>query len=312
MPEPEAELESEDSGHFPAERPAERYVVRYGLMRLVAEFAARGPQKFSRNTSVIVRSSRGVEWGEILCQATERTAAYLESHESIGKILRPVNDDDARQRDEVYQQERVEFLGCREMIGERKLGMQLVDVEHLLGGERLIFYYLAEQRVDFRDLVKALAKRYKTRIEMRQIGVRDEAKLLADYGDCGKPVCCNTHLREMPPVSMKMAKIQKATLDPAKISGRCGRLKCCLRYEYDTYEEYRRDLPKVGNLVMTRVGQGKVIAQEILARKILVRYDGPRDVLTDERDVLTVIKAGARSSADVDDESDAPRSPERN
>jgi cell fate regulator YaaT (PSP1 superfamily) len=308
----ETDVESEDSGRFPAERPAERYVVRYGLMRLVAEFAARSPQKYSRSMSVIVRSSRGVEWGEVLCPASDRTAQYLESQESIGKILRLANDDDARQRDEVYRQERTEFLGCKEMIGERKLGMQLVDVEHLLGGERLIFYYLAEQRVDFRDLVKALAKRYKTRIEMRQIGVRDEAKLLADYGDCGKPVCCNTHLREMPPVSMKMAKIQKATLDPAKISGRCGRLKCCLRYEYDTYEEYRRDLPKVGTLVMTRIGQGKVVAQEILARKLLVRYEGPRDVLTEEREILTVIKAGSRSSgADGRDSSPAPR-PERN
>jgi cell fate regulator YaaT (PSP1 superfamily) len=308
----DVELESDDRGRFPAERPAERYVVRYGLMRLVAEFAARGPQKFSRSASVIVRSSRGIEWGEILCHATDRTADYLESQESIGKILRAANDDDARQKDEIYQQERTEFLGCREMIGERKLGMQLVDVEHLLGGERLIFYYLAEQRVDFRDLVKALAKRYKTRIEMRQIGVRDEAKLLADYGDCGKPVCCNTHLREMPPVSMKMAKIQKATLDPAKISGRCGRLKCCLRYEYDTYEEYRRDLPKVGALVVTRVGQGKVVAQEILARKILVRYEGPRDILTEERDVLTVIKAGARTSSETEDDSTPDHSPERN
>jgi cell fate regulator YaaT (PSP1 superfamily) len=163
----QAELESEDSGRFPAERPSERYVVRYGLMRLVAEFAARGPQKFSRSAAVIVRSSRGLEWGEVLCQATERTAEYLESQESIGKILRQANDEDARQRDEVYQQERTEFLGCRKMIGERKLGMQLVDVEHLLGGERLIFYYLAEQRVDFRDLVKALANRYNKRIEMR-------------------------------------------------------------------------------------------------------------------------------------------------
>src|SRR5580704_10793398 len=307
----EAELESEDSGRFPAERPAERYVVRYGLMRLVAEFAARGPQKFSRTTPVIVRSSRGVEWGDVLCQATDRTAEYLESQESIGKILRQANDDDARQRDEVYQQERVEFLGCREMIGERKLGMQLVDVEHLLGGERLIFYYLAEQRVDFRDLVKALAKRYKTRIEMRQIGVRDEAKLLADYGDCGKPVCCNTHLREMPPVSMKMAKIQKATLDPAKISGRCGRLKCCLRYEYDTYEEYRRDLPKVGVSVMTRVGQGKVIAQEILARKVLVRYEGSRDVLTEERDILTVIKSGPKQGGNSSEQPPKRLPPER-
>jgi hypothetical protein len=114
----EAELESEDRGRFPAERPADRYVVRYGLMRLVAEFAARAPQRLLRTTSVIVRSSRGVEWGEVLCPASERTATYLESHESIGKILRLANDDDARQRDDVYRQERDEFLGCREMIGE--------------------------------------------------------------------------------------------------------------------------------------------------------------------------------------------------
>ena len=115
--------------------------------------------------------------------------------------------------------------------------MDLVDVEIILGRERIVFYYLAEKRVDFRELVKDLARALRTRIEMRQIGVRDEAKLLADYGDCGKPVCCNTHLTRMPPVSMKMAKMQKTTLDPAKISGRCGRLKCCLRYEFDTYRE---------------------------------------------------------------------------
>ena len=118
--------------------------------------------------------------------------------------------------------------------------MDLIDVEILLGRERIIFYYLAEKRVDFRELVKDLARSLRTRIEMRQIGVRDEAKLLADYGDCGKPVCCNTHLTAMPPVSMKMAKLQKTTLDPAKISGRCGRLKCCLRYEFDTYRELER------------------------------------------------------------------------
>jgi cell fate regulator YaaT (PSP1 superfamily) len=296
-----ADLENQDSGRFPAERQGDRYIVRYGLMRLVAEFAAKGPQKYARSTPVIVRSSRGVEWGEVLCPATERTASYLESQEGIGKIVRSANDDDLRQRDEMIRGEREEFEGCRQMIGEYRLLMQLVDVEHLFGGERLIFYYLAEQRVDFRELVKALAKRYKTRIEMRQIGVRDEAKLLADYGDCGKPVCCNTHLREMPPVSMKMAKIQKATLDPAKISGRCGRLKCCLRYEYDTYEEYRRDLPKVGVTVMTRVGQGRVVAQEILARKVLVRYEGSRDVLTEERDILTVIQSGQKQGSDSSD-----------
>ena len=121
--------------------------------------------------------------------------------------------------------------------------MQLVDVEHVFGGERIVVYYLAESRVDFRELVKMLAGEFQTRIEMRQIGVRDEAKLLADYGDCGIPVCCNTHLVVMPPVSMKMAKLQKATLDPTKISGRCGRLKCCLRYEYETYEQAQKEAP---------------------------------------------------------------------
>jgi cell fate regulator YaaT (PSP1 superfamily) len=180
--------------------------------------------------------------------------------------------------------------------------MQLVDAEHLFGNERLIFYYLAEKRVDFRDLVKSLAKRFHTRIEMRQIGVRDEAKLLADYGDCGKPVCCNTHLREMPPVSMKMAKLQKATLDPTKISGRCGRLKCCLRYEYDTYEEYRKELPRVGVTVVTKQGQGRVIGQEILARKVLVVYEGGRRIIVDPAEILTVVKTTGRGPARSDDE----------
>ena len=151
----------------------------------------------------------------------------------------------------MFEQERREYAICAERIKELNLDMQLADVEHLYGGERVVIYYLAEGRVDFRDLVKILAKEFQTRIEMRQIGVRDEAKLLADYGDCGKPVCCNTHLSEMPPVSMKMAKLQRATLDPSKISGRCGRLKCCLRYEYDTYQELQRDLPPVGADVVT-------------------------------------------------------------
>ena len=135
----------------------------------------------------------------------------------------------------------------------------------------------------------ALAGHFRLRIELRQIGIRDEAKLLADYGDCGKPVCCNTHLREMPPVTMKMAKLQKATLDPSKISGRCGRLKCCLRYEYETYEEYQRELPPLGATVVTKNGQGRVVGQEILARKVMIAYDDTRRMLIDSHDVLTVI-----------------------
>ena len=170
--------------------------------------------------------------------------------------------------------------------------MQLVDVEHVFGGERIVIYYLAENRVDFRELVKPLAGEFQTRIEMRQIGVRDEAKLLADYGDCGKPVCCNTHLCEMPPVSMKMAKLQKATLDPTKISGRCGRLKCCLRYEYDTYEELEKDLPPVGAEILTQRGRQRVLAHEILAQQLLVETEDHRRVLIHAADVFMVAETG--------------------
>ena len=182
-----------------------------------------------------------------------------------------------------------EFESCAQYIASRSLQMELVDVEHLFGGERIVFYYLAEKRVDFRELVKDLAGEFQTRIEMRQIGVRDEAKLLADYGDCGKPVCCNTHLAEMPPVSMRMAKLQKATLDPTKISGRCGRLKCCLRYEYDVYEEFQKELPPLGSRVVTAKGQGRVLAQEILARKVLVEFEDGRRMRA-EYDALMEIR----------------------
>jgi cell fate regulator YaaT (PSP1 superfamily) len=154
----------------------------------------------------------------------------------------------------------------------------MVDVEFLFGAERLIFYYLSESRIDFRDLVKDLAREFQTRIEMRQIGIRDEAKLLADFGDCGKPVCCNSHMIEMPPVSMKMARMQKASLDPAKISGRCGRLKCCLRFEQDVYDLHQKEMPDVGTLITTEKGKGRVLAQEILSRRLLVEFEDGRRI----------------------------------
>src|SRR5262249_1175812 len=146
---------------------------------------------------------------------------------------------------------------------------------------------LAEKRVDFRELVKDLARDLHTRIEMRQIGVRDEAKLLADYGDCGKPVCCNTHMAVMPPVSMRMAKLQKSTLDPSKISGRRGRLKGCLRSGQDAYEEFHAPRPPVGSRIVTRNGQGRVLAQEVLARKLLVEYEDGRRIPVAADEVLT-------------------------
>ncbi|MFL5511028.1 MAG: stage 0 sporulation family protein [Gemmatimonadales bacterium] len=180
-----------------------------------------------------------------------------------------------------------EFVKAEELIAKHHLAMQLVDVEHLFGGERIIFYFLAEHRVDFRELVKSMAREFHTRIELRQIGVRDEAKLKADYGDCGKPVCCNTHMVVMPPVSMRMAKLQKSTLDPSKISGRCGRLKCCLRFEQDVYEEFQQQLPPVGCRVVTSKGQGRVLAHEILARRVLVEFEDGRRLPVALDEVLT-------------------------
>ncbi|HET6422287.1 MAG TPA: regulatory iron-sulfur-containing complex subunit RicT [Planctomycetaceae bacterium] len=280
-----------------AVEPPRAYVARFGVTRIVGEFGLKYPQWIPRNASVILRTDRGMEWGTILCAATDRTRSYLGQQQESGRIVRVATPEDEVERDAVMQQEREQFQTGLNLIRERNMPMSLIDSEYLFGRERVVFYYLSEDRVDFRELVKALAKSLNTRIEMRQMGIRDEAKLLADYGDCGQPVCCNTHLREMPPVSMKMAKLQKATLDPNKISGRCGRLKCCLRYEYDTYEEHRKELPPVGATVITKVGTGRVVGQELLAKKLLVAYEGQRHVLTDARDIVTVIKGKSHGTS---------------
>jgi cell fate regulator YaaT (PSP1 superfamily) len=248
-----------------------------------------------RGDQVVARTHRGLESGEVLCEATDDAVAQLVDPKQ-GQILRRASDDDVRDLRKMFEQERREYDICRNEIQRLALDMRLVDMEHLYGGERVIIYYLAEGRVDFRDLVKTLATEFQTRVEMRQIGVRDEAKLLADYGDCGKPVCCNTHLSEMPPVSMRMAKLQRATLDPSKISGRCGRLKCCLRYEYDTYQELQRELPPVGSEVVTNKGRARVLAQEILAAQLLIETEDMRRVVIAAADVLTVLSRGKKKS----------------
>lgn len=247
-----------------------KYIVRFGAMRFLGVFTPiRDTERFSRGDRVIVRTERGLEVGEVLLEATERAVSFLHNPPQ-GQILRKMTADDQREANRIRRLAPEEMARCERIIRELGLQMDLVDVEHIFGGERIIVYYLADGRVDFRELVKRLAAEFRTRIEMRQIGVRDEAKLLADYGDCGKPVCCNNHLVTMPPVSMRMAKLQKATLDPGKISGRCGRLKCCLRYEFEQYEELLAKLPPLGARVLTDEGEGEVIGHEILAQKVLV------------------------------------------
>ena len=271
-----------------------KYAVRYGAMRAIGVLSTRGGDRFTRGTRVVARTNRGLEAGEVLCEATEETVKHLREHSS-GQILRRMTQDDVNELTHIQTQEQTEFKTCQQYVKKLSLLMELVDIEHLFGGERIVIYYLAEQRVDFRELVKQLASEFQTRIEMRQIGVRDEARLLADYGDCGKPVCCNTHLTSMPPVSMKMAKLQKATLDPTKISGRCGRLKCCLRYEFDTYEELQKDLPPVGSDVVTENGRARVLGHEILTQQLLIQAEDNRRMLIDATEVLSVIKRGKKS-----------------
>lgn len=265
-----------------------RYIVRCGVMRTLGVYATSKGEALARGTRVIARTDRGLEVGEVLCEASEQALAQL-SDPRRGQVVRVMTAEDERELEQRREQQRREYDTCQQLIDEMGLPMRLVDVEHIFGGERVVIYFLAENRVDFRELVKRLAAEFQTRVEMRQIGVRDEAKLLADYGDCGKPVCCNTHLSEMPPVSMKMAKLQKATLDPTKISGRCGRLKCCLRYEYDTYVELQKALPAVGATVLTGRGRARVLAQEILASQLLVELEDHRRVLIDAGEVLTVL-----------------------
>lgn len=268
-----------------SDRPV-KLLVRHGAMRFLGEFDRSAAPGAARASTVVIRTERGVEVGEVLCPATPQAVAAI-PEPTRGEILRIATAEDQVKLRQLAGLRDVDYEAGTRLIKHHKLAMQLVDVERLFGGERIIFYFLSEARVDFRELVKSMAREFHTRIELRQIGVRDEAKLLADYGDCGKPVCCNTHMIVMPPVSMRMAKLQKSTLDPTKISGRCGRLKCCLRFEQDVYEEFQAELPPVGSRVVTGKGQGRVLHHEILARRLLVEFEDGRRLPVPIDEVLT-------------------------
>jgi cell fate regulator YaaT (PSP1 superfamily) len=261
-------------------------LVRHGVMRFLGEFAPTAGVEVRRGDAVILRTDRGTEVGEVLCPVTPQALRAV-PEPTRGELLRVATPADREKLAAIQARRHEDHAAGTRLIEHHHLPMQLVEVERLFGGERIVFFFLSESRVDFRELVKSMAREFHTRIELRQIGVRDEAKLLADYGDCGKPVCCNTHMIVMPPVSMRMAKLQKSTLDPTKISGRCGRLKCCLRFEQDVYEEHQKELPPVGSRVVTNKGQGKVLHQEVLARRLLVEFEDGRRLPVPLADVLT-------------------------
>ena len=268
------------------------YVVRFGAMRTLGVMSSRQPYRYG--DEVVAKTSRGTEIGTVLCEATPAALDSM-TEPTEGRIVRRLSEDDRAQWKHLEGTTGEDLKVCAQCVDALGLQMELVDVERMLGGERIVVYFLADGRVDFRQLVRDLAKQFQTRIEMRQIGVRDEAKLLADYGDCGQPICCANFLSKMPPVSMKMAKLQKATLDPSKISGRCGRLKCCLRYEYDTYEALSRELPSPGSVVLTREGNVTVIAQDILSQQLTVKTDDHRRIMIHGDDVLSVTRAAEPS-----------------
>jgi cell fate regulator YaaT (PSP1 superfamily) len=268
-------------------------VVRYAAMGQVGLFRHDLEQRAMPGSKMVIRSERGVELGEVLAIISdepaygnispERLDEFIKANGSHypltrgGKVLRPANNQDLIEQRHLDASAIDEGRFCREQIRQMKLPMRLVTVEHLLGGERIIFYFASETRVDFRELVRLMASQYRTRIEMRQVGARDEARLVGDYERCGQRCCCQQYLKDLRPVSMRMAKTQKATLDPSKISGRCGRLMCCLRYEDEGYEALKKRLPRRNTWVRTEEVVGRVVETQIITQ--LVKLWLPTGVL---------------------------------
>ena len=246
---------------------ATEVAVHYGAMGYLDYFRVKDIS-VAAGDPVIIRTDRGVEWGVVVARIN------LEEAKPKGEVLRKATAQDRQKLDEISEKNEVEeFERCNALISKFGLPMKLIKVEHLFGGHKIIFFFSSEKRVDFRRIVKELAQHYKTRIEMRQIGVRDEARLLGEYGPCGRKLCCHTFLNALKPVSIKAAKSQKSTLDPSKISGCCGRLKCCLKFEEETYRELRKHLPRPGKKINTGNGPATVIGCDIITQTVTVRYE---------------------------------------
>ncbi len=280
-------------------------LVRYGRMRLLGLFEHNEGNLPSVPTRVVVKTEKGLELGSIIGQLSSYKAGQLKipdeelkeyyedseveySPEPAGRFVRFATPEDVSEERHFQKIAQEEADYCRQLVAEMNLPMKVVDAEHILGGERIIFYFMADGRVDFRELVRRLAQEYQTRIEMRQIGSRDEAKILGDIETCGQVCCCIRFLKALKPVNMRMAKLQKATLDPSKISGYCGRLKCCLRYEDQTYTELKKLLPRKNTEVRTKLGNGRVLDVQVLAQLVAVeREDGTTFVVP--RDEIEII-----------------------
>ncbi|GGF35907.1 stage 0 sporulation protein [Halobacillus andaensis] len=229
-----------------------------------------GPNHLTTDDYVIVETVRGIEFGKVVI--SNREVDEEDVVLPLKKVMRTADEKDKLSVDENQEISQEAYRVCVGKIREHKLDMNLVDVEYTFDRKKVIFYFTADGRVDFRTLVKDLASVFKTRIELRQIGVRDEAKMLGGIGPCGRMLCCSTFLGDFEPVSIKMAKDQNLSLNPAKISGLCGRLMCCLKYENDEYESAKRDLPDIGENIATSYGKGKVVGLNMLERLVQVEF----------------------------------------
>jgi len=220
---------------------------------------------------VIVETARGIECGTVVVANQEIVDEEVVA--PLKNVIRKADENDLKQVEENKKKEAEAFKICLEKIKKHGLEMKLIDVEYTFDNNKVLFYFTADGRVDFRELVKDLASVFRTRIELRQIGVRDEAKMIGGLGPCGRTLCCSTHLSEFHPVSIKMAKEQSLSLNPAKISGTCGRLMCCLKYEQETYEYMLKRTPKVDAIVETPQGQGVVVQVNLLKGIVKVKLD---------------------------------------
>lgn len=269
-------------------------LVRYGRMGAIGWFEHYEKHIPKVQARVVVKTERGLELGHLVGQLASykdgnfkldkpQIKEYFEENgldytgRPTGRVIRIATSADVSEERHLRKIVQEEMECGKRFAAELELPMKIVDAEHIFGGERIVFYFMSDGRVDFRELVKKLAHEYQSRIEMRQVGARDEAKLLGDYETCGQPCCCRSFLKILKPVNMRMAKMQKATLDPSKISGFCGRLKCCLRYEDKTYTQLKRQLPNKSTLVKTPHGKGKVIDSQILTQLVIVEHEAGKN-----------------------------------
>ena len=261
--------------------------VRFKTAGKIYHFSP-GRIEIVRGDAVIVETARGLEYGEVVLEPRE--IDDKEVVQPLKDILRKATAADIQKAEDNRRREKEAFSICERKIEEHCLKMKLVDVEYTFDVNKIIFYFTAEGRIDFRELVKDLASVFRTRIELRQIGVRDEAKLMGGIGCCGRPLCCNTFLGDFAPVSIRMAKEQNLSLNPTKISGICGRLMCCLKYESDCYRKCSRHQrvrpPKKGNMAATAEGDGKIIFVDREKKTATVRLQNGKNVTAKWQDIV--------------------------